>query len=64
MLTGEVVFGKRFAKPCTLFEWTAISEKGRRRAYECVIATEGSAELDHCELSFDPNWVTMVRSNR
>ena len=54
MLTGEVVFGKRFAKPCTLFEWTAVSEKGRRRAYECVMATEGSADIDHCELSFDP----------
>ena len=47
MLTGEVVFGKRFAKPCTLFELTAVSEKGRRRAYECVMATEGSADIDH-----------------
>ena len=54
MLTGEVIFGKKFGKPCSLFEWTAVAEKGRRRTYQCVIGCEGSAELDHGEISFDP----------
>jgi WD40 repeat protein len=50
--TGEVIFGKKFAKPVCLFQWCDVQAKGRRTQYEVAIGT--AVELTMNDLYFDP----------
>ncbi|KAH8047317.1 WD repeat-containing protein [Aureococcus anophagefferens] len=51
--SGEVVFGKRYAKRLSLFQWIGAMDRGRRRVYRLATAVTGVAEVEHGELSFD-----------
>ncbi|KAJ1446243.1 WD40-repeat-containing domain protein [Pelagophyceae sp. CCMP2097] len=51
--TGEVAFGKRFAKPLALLMWVGHEARGRRRAYRLCVGVAGTAEVEHCDLAFD-----------
>lgn len=51
--SGEVVFGKRYPKRLSLFQWIGARDRGRRRVYRLASAVRGVAEVDHGELSFD-----------
>mmetsp|Transcript_31645 Transcript_31645/g.97815 ORF Transcript_31645/g.97815 Transcript_31645/m.97815 type:complete len:700 (+) Transcript_31645:71-2170(+) len=51
--SGEVVFGKRYTKQLSLFQWIGTQDCGRRRVYRLATAVCGIAEVDHAELSFD-----------
>ena len=51
--SGEVVFGKRYIKQLSLFQWVGARDCGRRRVYRLATAMRGIAEVYHGELSFD-----------
>ena len=39
----EVVFGKRYAKRLSLFQWIGAMDRGRRRVYRLATAVTGVA---------------------
>lgn len=51
--SGEVVFGKRYIKQLSLFQWVGTRDCGRRRVYRLATAMCGIAEVYHGELSFN-----------
>ncbi|CAM9617784.1 unnamed protein product, partial [Discosporangium mesarthrocarpum] len=50
--TGEVISGKKFAKPATLAQWGVVDESGRRPVYHVCLCI--SKEILALELGFDP----------
>ncbi|KAH8066870.1 WD repeat-containing protein [Aureococcus anophagefferens] len=49
--SGEVVFGKRYAKRLSLFQWIGAMDRGRRRVYRLATAVTGVAEVVVWDLS-------------